>query len=104
MGELLKQQVDSIRTIRIAIMSTFHFIKKHQFAATLDLSRQLINDEEDLIHKAVGWMLRETGKRDLGVKTAFLKTHYNKIPRTILRYSIEKFSQRERKKYLEGLV
>jgi len=89
---------------RIAIMSTFHFIRKNQFDETLDLSKQLINDDEDLIHKAVGWMLREIGKRDLAVERAFLRAHYKKMPRTMLRYAIEKFPERERKKYLQGVV
>ncbi|MFC1866947.1 DNA alkylation repair protein [Thermodesulfobacteriota bacterium] len=95
---------DSLWERRIAIMATFHFIKNNQFDVTLDLAKQLISDEEDLIHKAVGWMLREIGKRDLGIEKAFLKAHYNKMPRTMLRYAIEKFSERERKKYLEGVV
>ena len=89
---------------RIAIMSTFCFIKKNQFGDTLHLSEQLLNDQEDLIHKAVGWMIREVGKRDLAIQVAFLKAHYQKMPRTMLRYAIEKFSKEERQKYLSGKV
>ncbi len=95
---------DSLWERRIAIMSTFHFIKNDRFNETLDLSKQLINDKEDLIHKAVGWMLREAGKRNMAVEKAFLKAHYRKMPRTMLRYAIEKFPERERKKYLQGKV
>ncbi|MCP4042686.1 MAG: DNA alkylation repair protein, partial [Gammaproteobacteria bacterium] len=87
---------------RIAIISTYHFIKLHQFDEALDISKQLLADKEDLIHKAVGWMLREIGKRDAGVEKDFLKPHYQAIPRTMLRYAIERFPERERKKYLAG--
>lgn len=89
---------------RIAIMSTFCFIKKNQFGDTLHISEQLLSDQEDLIHKAVGWMLREVWKRDLAIEVAFLKAHYQKMPRTMLRYAIEKFSKEERQKYLSGKV
>ena len=89
---------------RIAIMSTFCFIKKNQFSDTLHISEQLLSDQEDLIHKAVGWMLREVGKRELAIEVAFLKAHYQKMPRTMLRYAIEKFSKTERQKYLSGKV
>jgi len=89
---------------RIAIMSTFYYIKKNRFNDTLRISEQLLSDQEDLVHKAVGWMLREVGKRDIAIELAFLKAHYQKMPRTMLRYSIEKFSKVERKKYLSGKV
>lgn len=89
---------------RISIMATFHFIKKNQFSDTLHISEQLLSDQEDLIHKAAGWMLREVGKRDLAIEVVFLKTHYQKMPRTMLRYAIEKFSKAERHKYLNSEV
>lgn len=89
---------------RIAIISTYHFIKKQQYKDTLLISEKLLNDKEDLIHKAVGWMLREVGKRNLTTEVKFLKKHYQIMPRTMLRYAIEKFSQNERKKYLNGKI
>lgn len=89
---------------RIAIMATFHFIKNNQFSDALYISKQLLNEQEDLIHKAAGWMLREVGKKDLVTEVDFLKIHYQKMPRTMLRYAIEKFSKVERLKYLSGNV
>lgn len=89
---------------RIAIMSTFFFIKNEEFTDTLKLSKLLINDTEDLIHKAVGWMLREVGNRDRKVEEKYLKQYYKKMPRTMLRYSIEKFSKEHRQKYLKGNI
>lgn len=71
---------------RISIMSTFYFIRNNQFGDTLRISEYLLLDQEDLIHKAVGWMLREVGKRDLSQEVAFLKMHYKIMPRTMLRY------------------
>ncbi len=87
---------------RIAIISTYYFIKNQQFDDTLALSEILLDDEEDLMHKAVGWMLREVGKHKIEVERKFLKVHYKKMPRTMLRYAIERFPERERKKYLQG--
>lgn len=89
---------------RISLMSTFHFIKMHDFNTTFQLAFLLLNDNHDLIHKAVGWMLREIGKRDLEAEEEFLKKHYNKMPRTMLRYSIEKFPEKKRKAYLLGKI
>lgn len=89
---------------RIAIISTLEFIRKNQFDETLNISRLLLNDKHDLIHKAVGWMLREIGKINCGVETEFLLKHYKEMPRTILRYAIEKFPERKRKQFLEGTI
>ena len=89
---------------RIAIMATYQFIRNKDFDDTLALSVKLLTDQEDLIHKAMGWMLREVGNRDQKVEKAFLNTHYKNMPRTMLRYAIEKFPQATRKRYLEGRI
>jgi len=89
---------------RIAIISTFEFIRNNQFDDTLKISEILLKDNHDLIQKAVGWMLREVGKRDLGVLENFLKRYYKNMPRTMLRYTIEKFPEEIRKKYLKGEI
>ena len=89
---------------RIAILATYQFIRRGRFTETLQLSKQLLQDEEDLIHKAVGWMLRELGKRDHKLETQFLDRHYRKMPRTMLRYAIEKYPEDERQAYLKRTV
>ncbi|CAN5479007.1 DNA alkylation repair protein [soil metagenome] len=86
---------------RIAIVSTQEFIRHRQFDETLAISKLLLGDKEDLIHKASGWMLREVGKKDQSVLEAFLDQHGNVMPRTILRYAIEKFSPARRAAYLQ---
>ncbi|MDQ6689995.1 MAG: DNA alkylation repair protein [Gemmatimonadota bacterium] len=89
---------------RIAIISTFHFIRAGEFRPTIKIARLLLADTHDLIHKAVGWMLREVGKRDRRAEDAFLLKHYRVMPRTMLRYAIERHPERLRKQYLKGTV
>ena len=87
---------------RVGIMSTFGFIRQGEYKDTLAIAKILVNDEHDLIHKAVGWMLREIGKRDKEVLITFLDKHHKKMPRTMLRYSIEKFNKKERTHYMKN--
>jgi 3-methyladenine DNA glycosylase AlkD len=89
---------------RMAIIATFHFIKQGDFDDTLRVARLLLGDPEDLIHKAVGWMLREVGKRQVAVAEAFLQAHQRNMPRTMLRYAIERFPEARRQAYLRGAV
>lgn len=89
---------------RIAVMATFYFIKQKDFTTSLDIIELLLSDTEDLIHKASGWMLREIGNRERLVEEDFLQRHYQIMPRTMLRYAIEKFEQSRRKQYLQGSV
>ena len=89
---------------RIAILSTQYFIQKDLLDYTFQLADKLLYDKEVLIQKAVGWMLREAGKKDIIALVEFLKSRYKKMPRTMLRYTIEKFSEIKRKRYLKGLV
>ncbi|MEO8104669.1 MAG: DNA alkylation repair protein [Betaproteobacteria bacterium] len=90
---------------RIAVLATFYYIKKGEYRETLRIAQLLLEDEEDLIQKAVGWMLREVGKRvGEDKEEGFLKRYYRQMPRTMLRYAIERFSEPKRKRYLMGLA
>lgn len=89
---------------RIAILATFPGIKENKFDEALNIAELLLRDRDDLIHKAVGWMLREIGKRDQEVEEQFLKRHYRLMPRTMLRYAIERFDEKKRKFYLSSSV
>jgi len=89
---------------RIAIISTAAFIRNNDFNDTINISEILLKDKHDLIHKAVGWMLREVGKRDINILEKFLERHYQEIPRTMLRYAIEKFPEKRRKQFLNGEI
>lgn len=85
---------------RVAVVATHFFIRRDDFESTVRLARTLLRDEHDLMHKAVGWMLREVGKRDIAVLRGFLKDHAGEMPRTMLRYSIEKMLPDERAKWM----
>lgn len=87
---------------RIAIIATFAFIRKKQFCETFQITEKLLHDNHDLLHKAAGWMLREAGKRDQAELELFLKQHYKKMPRTMLRYAIERFEEEKRLQYLKN--
>ncbi len=87
---------------RIAIIASYHLIRQYDFQDTLKLSEILLHDTEDLIHKAVGWMLREVGNRSRPTEETFLLKHYQDMPRTMLRYAIEKFPEPRRQAYLKG--
>ncbi|MEV4810940.1 DNA alkylation repair protein [Micromonospora avicenniae] len=89
---------------RIAIMATFAFIKAGDFHWTFRLSEMLLDDPHDLVHKAVGWMLREVGNRDRAAEEEFLAQWYRAMPRVTLRYAIEKFEPQRRRDYLAGTV
>lgn len=89
-------------TQRIAIISTLAFIRAHQFTDTLEISEMYLTHSHDLIHKASGWMLREVGKRDIAVLRSFLDEHAAVMPRTMLRYAIEKMTPEERQKYMQA--
>jgi 3-methyladenine DNA glycosylase AlkD len=87
---------------RMAVLATFYFIKQGDFVESLKIARSLMGDPEDLIHKAAGWMLREVEKRDGAVAEAFLREHYRRMPRTMLRYAIERLPPERRQAYLRG--
>ena len=89
---------------RISILATLAFIRQDDFGDTLGISKTLLSDDRDLIHKAVGWMLREVGKRSMTAEERFLREHCRKMPRTTLRYAIERFPEAKRKKYLNGTI
>ena len=89
---------------RMAIIATQHFIRQKDFDDTLQMAKLLLHDKHDLIQKAVGWMLREIGNRDLAAEEAFLQVHYKTMPRTMLRYAIEKFPEARRQAYLKGTI
>lgn len=89
---------------RIAIITTLHFIKNNQFSETLKIASLLLNHHHDLIRKAVGWMLREIGNRDFETEYNFLVKNYKRMPRTMLRYAIEKFDEDMRQDFLKGTI
>lgn len=105
-GGLLKKlaRSESLWERRIAMMATYHFIKQNDFAHTLEIAEILLTDQHDLIHKVTGWMLREIGKRDQVMEEEFLQEHYRDMPRTMLRYAIERFPEELRLGYLRGTV
>lgn len=100
----LLAQSGSLWERRIAIVATFHFIRRREFGDTLVIAERLLADREDLIHKATGWMLREVGKREPAALEGFLQRHYRAMPRTMLRYAIERFPEDRRQAYLRGMV
>lgn len=89
---------------RASILSTWSYIKQKRFSLTFRIAEMLLSDKEDLIHKVVGWMLREVGKRDSLELEKFLTKHYSCLPRTALRYAIERFPEAKRKAFLKGLM
>ena len=107
-NSLLKEKLQDVlatlneRERRIAMVATQYFIRRNDYADTLRIAECLLNDEEDLIHKASGWMLRELGKRDQATLEKFLKQHQRAMPRTMLRYAIERLPPDKRRAYMAG--
>lgn len=95
---------DQLWRQRVAMISSYHWIKRGDFKDALALAEQLKNHPHDLMHKAVGWMLREIGNQDFDVEMGFLKKHYQSLPRTALRYAIEKFPEELRQDFLKGRI
>lgn len=89
---------------RISIITCLHFIRNKQYETFLEIAEELLHHPHDLIHKAIGWLLREIGKKDINIEKTFLNKHYKTMPRTMLRYSIEKFPEDERQDYLKGRI
>jgi 3-methyladenine DNA glycosylase AlkD len=87
---------------RISIVATQHFIRRGDLADTFRIAEMLLHDSHDLIHKAAGWMLREAGDRDLAAEETFLRAHCRSMPRTMLRYAIEKLPEERRQEWLRG--
>jgi 3-methyladenine DNA glycosylase AlkD len=88
---------------RIAVLAAFHYIRQSDFRDALALAEALLDDDHDLMHKAVGWMLREVGKKDVRTLEGFLKKNHQRMPRTTLRYAVERFPETKRKRYLKGI-
>ncbi len=101
-ADILKKLADSsnLWQRRMSVISTFYFIREHQFDLTLQICEKLLHDPHDLIHKACGWMLREMGKRNLQSLLTFLEIHSQYMPRTMLRYAIEKLSHEQKTYFL----
>jgi len=97
-------QSDDLWERRVAIIATYYFIRQYEFQDTLEIAEILLHDNEDLIHKAVGWMLREVGNKSRTTEESFLQQHYLNMPRTMLRYAIEKFPEALRQTYLKGEI
>ncbi len=95
---------ESVWERRIAILATHHFIRNGDFSDTLKIAEMLLQDRHDLIHKAAGWMLREVGKRDAAAEEAFLEKHCSVMPRTMLRYAIERLPESKRRRYKEKTI
>ena len=95
---------DELWKQRIAIITTLHFIANLRYDDIFRMAEMMLEHKHDLIHKAVGWLLREVGKRDFKAEFDFLKKHYKKMPRTMLRYAIEKFDEELRQQFLKGTI